>query len=93
MPYCPHCSQPMKLVSMSRLLGRSCPTLLEFYCASCDHEETKKIAQQPHKAVLAKAYIATAIGSRLTGPFTVIVARSELIDFERPRKTDSTFAF
>jgi len=56
-------------------------------------KKQKKIAQQPHKAVLAKAYIATAIGSRLTGPFAVIVARSELIDFERSRKTDSTFAF
>ena len=23
-PYCPHCGQPMKLVGISRLLGRSC---------------------------------------------------------------------
>jgi hypothetical protein len=28
----------MKLVGMTRL-GRSCPTLLELFCASCDHEE------------------------------------------------------
>jgi len=42
MPYCPHCGQPMKLVRISRLLGRSCPTLLEFYCASCDYEEIKE---------------------------------------------------
>jgi hypothetical protein len=42
MPYCPHCGQPMKLVRMSRLLGRSCPTLLEFYCASYDYEEIKE---------------------------------------------------
>jgi hypothetical protein len=42
MPYCPHCGQPMKLVGISRLLGRSCPTLLELYCASCDHEEIKE---------------------------------------------------
>src|SRR5260370_42048233 len=41
-PYCPHCGQPMKLVGISRLLGRSCPTLLELYCASCDHEEIKE---------------------------------------------------
>ena len=27
---------------ISRLLGRSCPTLLELYCASCDHEEIKE---------------------------------------------------
>jgi hypothetical protein len=32
----------MKLVGISRLLGRSCPTLLELYCASCDHEEIKE---------------------------------------------------
>ena len=42
MPYCPHCAQPMKLVGISRLLGRSYPTLLELYCASCDHEEIKE---------------------------------------------------
>jgi hypothetical protein len=41
-PYCPHCGQPMKLVGISRLLGRSCPTLLELYCAFCDHEEIKE---------------------------------------------------
>ena len=41
-PYCPHCGQPMKLVGISRLLGRSCPTLLELYCVSCDHEEIKE---------------------------------------------------
>jgi hypothetical protein len=29
-------------VGISRLLGRSCPTLLELYCASCDHEEIKE---------------------------------------------------
>ena len=42
MAYCPHCGQPMKLMSVSRLLGRSYPTLLELYCASCDHEEIKE---------------------------------------------------
>ena len=42
MPYCPHCDQPMKLMGMSRLLGRSCPTLLELYCAACNHEEIKE---------------------------------------------------
>ena len=41
-PYCPHCGQPMKLVGMSRLLGRSRPILLELYCAACDHEEIKE---------------------------------------------------
>jgi hypothetical protein len=41
-PRCPHCAQAMKLVGISRLLGRSCPTLLEFYCASCDYEEIKE---------------------------------------------------
>jgi hypothetical protein len=41
-PYCPHCGQPMKLVGISRLLGRSCPPLLELHCASCDHQETKE---------------------------------------------------
>jgi hypothetical protein len=32
----------MKLVGISRYLGRSFPTLLELYCASCDHEEIKE---------------------------------------------------
>jgi hypothetical protein len=32
----------MKLVGMSRLLGRSRPILLELYCAACDHEEIKE---------------------------------------------------
>jgi hypothetical protein len=32
----------MKLVGISRLLGRSCPTLLKLYCAACDHEEIKE---------------------------------------------------
>jgi hypothetical protein len=41
-PHCPHWGQPMKLVGISRLLGRSCPTLLELYCAPCDHEEIKE---------------------------------------------------
>jgi len=33
----------MKLVGMSRLLGRSCPTLLELYCVSCDHKNIKEM--------------------------------------------------
>jgi hypothetical protein len=32
----------MKLVGISRLLSRSCPILLELYCAPCDHEEIKE---------------------------------------------------
>jgi hypothetical protein len=32
----------MKLVAISRLLGDSCPTVLELYCASCGYEEIKE---------------------------------------------------
>jgi hypothetical protein len=32
----------MKLVAISRLLGDSCPTLLELYCVACDYEEMKE---------------------------------------------------
>jgi hypothetical protein len=45
MAYCPYCDQPMKLMSVSRLLGRSYPILLELYRASCDHEEIKEDRQ------------------------------------------------
>jgi hypothetical protein len=50
-PYCPYCRRPMKLVRISRLLGRSCPTMLELYCASCDHEEIKEDRPIERKAV------------------------------------------
>ena len=53
MPYCPYCGAPMKLVGMSRLLGRACPTLLELCCVFCDHKEMKEDRSTAAHSILA----------------------------------------
>jgi hypothetical protein len=71
----------MKLVGMSRLLGRACPTLLELYCVSCDHKEMKedRSTAGPVKAGWRHAE-ATRLDIHQTGP---VPMRDN--DFPRPR--------
>ena len=39
---CPHCCQPMKLVHTIPPLSPTWPAILAFYCAPCQHAETKE---------------------------------------------------